>query len=163
VNDILQRTPQSVDQVTIEPDGKWSQNALPTSPGQTNGSAVQNGDDDDDDIIEIKDIRLASLKSEYTSTPASGPKTPSANSREPSASRSSSNKRPVIDLTISDDEDEPPRPAKRTMTSNAFPNMLERRNGYRALNGTSRLNGLSFHMPSGNSRSNPSSVGTPDR
>ncbi|KAH0565786.1 hypothetical protein GP486_000805 [Trichoglossum hirsutum] len=162
VNNILQRTPQSVDQVTIEPDGKWSQNALPTTSGQINGSTIQNGDDDDD-IIEIRDTRLTSLKSDYAPAPAPGPKTPSINSREPSAPLSSSSKRHVIDLTISDDEDEPPRPAKRTLTSDNFPNAPERRNGYRAPNNGPRLNGVSFHLPPGNSRSNPSPIGTPDR
>ncbi|KAH0538726.1 hypothetical protein FGG08_004678 [Glutinoglossum americanum] len=172
VNDILQSTPKSVDQVTIEPDGKWSQNTLPISPGQTDGSNFQNGNDDDD-IIEIQDMRLTSLKSEYTSTPTSGPRTPSINSREPSTSRSSNSKRPVIDLTLSDDDEEPPRPAKRTMTSGALTNVLARRNGYRTHTSglprdhqtpnSSRLNGLSFQMPPGSSRSNPSSIGTPDR
>jgi E3 SUMO-protein ligase PIAS1 len=170
VNDILQSTPKSVDQVTIEPDGKWSQNTLPISPGQIEGSHPQNSDDDDD-IIEIQDMRLSSLKSEYIPTPTSGPKTPSTNSREPSTSRSSASKRPVIDLTLSDD-DEPPRPSKRTMIS-SVPNGQARRNGYRTHTSSlphehetansSRWNGFSFSMPSGNSRSNPSSIGTPDR
>jgi E3 SUMO-protein ligase PIAS1 len=166
VNDILQSTPKSVDQVVIEPDGKWSQNALPISPRRTNSSQLQNsgGDDVDDDIIEIQDVRLASLKTEYASTPTSGPKTPSSNSRELSTSRSSTNKRPVIDLTLSDDDDGPQRPAKRAMNSDALTNnALERRNGYRTHTSSSRLNGLSFQMPAGNSRSNPTSIGTPDR
>ncbi|KAI9766837.1 MAG: SUMO ligase siz1, partial [Geoglossum simile] len=164
VNDILQSTPKSVDQVVIEPDGKWSQNALPISPRRANNSQLQGGGDDDgddDDIIEIQDIRLTSLKTEYASTPASGPKTPPTNSRETSASRPSTNKRPVIDLTLSDDDEGPPRPAKRAMNSNSLTNNL--RNGYRAHTSSSRLNGLSFQMPAGNSRSNPTSIGTPDR
>ena len=170
MNDILQSTPKSVDQVVIEPDGKWSQNALPVSPRRTSSSQPQNGGgddndgDDDIDIIEIQDVRLTSLKTEHASMTASGPKTPATKSREPSTSRSSTAKRPVIDLTLSDDDDAPPRPPKRVMNSDVLTNnALERRNGYRTHSSNSQLNSLSFQMPAGNSRSNPTSVGTPDR
>ncbi|KAK2794949.1 SUMO ligase siz1 [Onygenales sp. PD_12] len=119
VDNILRATPSSVDQVTIEPDGVWSKPA--DADDARNGTGQPPSDDEDDnDLIEIQDDRLVTMKQEPMTTSMTLQSTPSARSRElssvPSASRQSTNKRPasqVIDLTLSDDDEEPPRPAKR--------------------------------------------------
>ena len=90
-------------------------------------NGLQLSDDGDDDLIEIRDVRVANVRGGAT-TPAA--RTPTTSSREPSsfidAPSSNSSKRPasaVIDLTLSDD-DEPPRLAKRQMTFNTPTNYL---------------------------------------
>ena len=122
VDDILKATPKSVDQVTIEPNGMWSQTAgnVPSPPGTSNGHASTDGEEE---LVEIKDIsRLASVKSEMIREPGLM-RTPPVSSREqstssavPPSASTSSNKRQasqVVDLTLSsDDDDDPPRAAK---------------------------------------------------
>ncbi len=131
VLDILKSTPKSVDQVTIEPNGHWSQTAGndPSPPRTSNDHASSDGDED---LVEIQDMpRVASVKSEATREPGLM-RTPPISSREQSSSSAppptSNNKRPVsqvVDLTLSSDEDEePPRAAKRQVThksSSALP------------------------------------------
>ena len=110
VSDIIKSTARDIEQVTVEPNGKWAIYAVePATPEHSRPSAS----DDDDDIVEISDNRVLSLKTE--STPAASlNQTPPYSSREQSvvssAARqpSSAPKRPasaVIDLTESDDED----------------------------------------------------------
>lgn len=117
-NDILKSTPRDVDQVAIEPDGKWSRisERSPTSEG---GRFPQG---DDDDLIEIKDMpRVAAVKSEAVSSTSPLMRTPPASSREDSTSSTAPSsaglKRSighVVDLTTSsDEEEEPQRPPKR--------------------------------------------------
>jgi E3 SUMO-protein ligase PIAS1 len=114
--DILVRTPESVEQVTIEPDGKWSvpgakKEATPTQEA----SCV-----DDDDIV-VSEIARTGGRTTTTPSLATAPTThlatpTSVASRDTSAAPRSSSKRPaveVIDLTLSDDDDEPPRAVKR--------------------------------------------------
>ena len=122
VDDILKSTPKSVDQVTIEPDGKWfhTPGGAP-SPLRTNGRTSSDGEDD---LVEIRDMpRLASVKTEFTRE-LGLMSTPPISSREQSTSSAappnqSSNKRSVgqiVDLTLSSDEDdEPQRPVKRPL------------------------------------------------
>ena len=112
VDDILKATPKSVDQVTIEPDGRWSTRSNAKSPRRsTNG---HRSSDDEDDLVEIQEVpRIASIKTE-ASHESGMLRTPPTSSREPSTSSgaqsSGSRKRPVaqvVDLTLSDeDEDE---------------------------------------------------------
>lgn len=130
VADILKSTPKSVDQVTIEPNGHWSQalGAAP-SPTLTNGHTRS---DWDDDLVEIQDLpRVASVKTEITREPGLM-RTPPISSREQSASSLTlplSNKKRsvghIVDLTLSSDEDdEPPRGPKRQIihkSSSGFP------------------------------------------
>lgn len=121
LKDILNKTKSSLEQVTVEPDGNWSTATKTETPKFPRPMAF--GSDDDDDLVEIRDDRVAQLKNGNSSTPQpmlSGIKTPDSNSfdREPSsASRRQSSKRPVaevVDLTLSDDEDDmPQRPMKR--------------------------------------------------
>lgn len=132
VREILNQTAKSVDQVTIEPSGKWSQHVKVVAPTRSNHHAV--GLDDDEDLVEIKDTRTSHLR-ETDNVPSSTTNfTPPASSREPSSSigpsKSASKKRTasaVIDLTLSDDDDEEPlapRPAKRQQTSYNTPNSM---------------------------------------
>ncbi|KAI9746427.1 MAG: SUMO ligase siz1 [Claussenomyces sp. TS43310] len=118
VNEILSMTHRSTEQVTVEPGGNWSQNAKPASTPNLNVRATKLGssEEDDDDLIEIKDIRVNALKKDSTPVTSMLSRTPPASSREPSISSASRNsissKRPisaVIDLTGSDeDEDDEP-------------------------------------------------------
>ena len=150
VDDILKATNRNVEQVTVEPNGEWSQNRPSGTP-----------DDDDSDLVEIQDSRISNLKQEYT--PASSiHRTPPYSSREPSIASSSAQrpasaapKRPasaVIDLTLSDDEDLPVRPAKRP--SLAPPTSSS--------SGSSFRDGVSFQLPrpSLTPQSNPGRLGT---
>jgi E3 SUMO-protein ligase PIAS1 len=123
VQNILRSTSKSVDQVTIEPDGTWTQNAKQASPADMNAS-------DDEDLVEIKDTRVSAIKRGNTPTPSlSSTRSPQTASREPSTSGTTSHagtsgKRPisqVIDLTLSDDEDDDqPRAPKRQFNTSAY-------------------------------------------
>lgn len=108
--------------MNIEPDGKWSTISDGSENKVENNTSFQ-ADDEDDDLVEVQQPRLENLKRESTSVQLGLQSPQSLQSREPSsvpsAPRSVNNlKRPasqVIDLTGSDDDDdEPPRPAKRT-------------------------------------------------
>lgn len=119
VEDILTNTPQSVEQVTIEPDGQWvlpaRQSEEKTRP-QPETSFV---DVDDLVIAQVSSLQSNTVtpsRSGYTfSTPVQG------SSREGSSMpprSTTSSKRPaaeVIDLTLSDDEADA-RPIKRPNT-----------------------------------------------
>ncbi|EHL01649.1 hypothetical protein M7I_2283 [Glarea lozoyensis 74030] len=48
---ILINTPDSADQVTVQPDGKWQLHSKNDNPSQSNG--VASDDDDDDDLVEV--------------------------------------------------------------------------------------------------------------
>ncbi|KAE8339349.1 hypothetical protein BDV24DRAFT_152894 [Aspergillus arachidicola] len=119
VDDILRSTSTDVEQVVVEPDGRWS-NPRVVDASEAGGVTPES---DDDDLIEIKELGNTPVKQE--SLPAASlslQRTP-AQSREPSSTSSvarlSTNKRPaaqVIDLTGSDDDNDdgsPVRPPKR--------------------------------------------------
>lgn len=114
MDNILQSTAPSVEQVMIEPDGTWSK------PGEDgNASKRDDSPEGDDDLVEISDERPA-VKQEATPVRFSLNRSTPAESREPSsapsAARSSANKRPaseVIDLTLSDEDEAPRPPPKR--------------------------------------------------
>lgn len=129
--DILRSTPKSIDQVTIEPNGKWLQTSdSGSSPrGTTNGRASSDGEEE---LVEIP--RMTSVKSELARDQGLM-RTPPVSSREQSTSsalppaQTSSNKRSagqVVDLTFSSDEDEePPRAAKLHKSSADFPKLSD--------------------------------------
>ncbi|KAJ6024503.1 hypothetical protein N7540_005300 [Penicillium herquei] len=118
VDEILKSTESEVDQVVVEPNGDWSQpdNSNAAKLGGTTPTT------DDDDLIEISEPSLGTVKQEPITSNILLERTP-AQSRETStpssAVRMSSKKRPaaVIDLTASDDEDDvnesPGPPLKR--------------------------------------------------
>ena len=95
-------------------------------------------DNVDDDLIEIKDTRLSSLKEEPKAVHRSLQHITPERSREQSTAssglRQPSSKRPasqVIDLTGSDEEETPYRPPKRP--SYNHPSRLAVQNGFREL------------------------------
>ncbi|KAL4958827.1 transport protein particle component-domain-containing protein [Aspergillus stella-maris] len=134
VDDILHSTPVNMEQVTIEPNGRWftpqdEAVAAAGTGGVTPGT-------DDDELIEIREPGITPVKQEpavldlFQQTPA--------RSREQSSAWST-NKRPapVIDLTGSDEDDDddgsPVRPPKRQAVN--LPRPLPRhdpRSPYRA-------------------------------
>ncbi|KAB5570329.1 PINIT domain-containing protein [Coniochaeta sp. 2T2.1] len=119
VKDILTNTPLSVEQVTIEPDGRW---LLPSAQNeQKNQPQAETSFVDDDDLVagnvsSRQSTAATPNRSAYQfSTPAQ------ESSREGSSMpprSTTSSKRPaaeVIDLTLSDDDE--PRPVKRANTN----------------------------------------------
>ncbi|KAI5815972.1 PINIT domain-containing protein [Pyronema omphalodes] len=116
-DDILHNTPSTVDSVTIDPEGRWS------VASESSKSPIPDDSDDDEphesaikrEIVDLDDGPSEAIAS---STPIH------SNSRANSASvQRSSNKRAfsqVIDLTLSDDEEES-QPAKRINHSERLP------------------------------------------
>lgn len=93
--------------MAVEPDGRWS------NPNDTGGQLTPA---DDDDLIEVGTSKAPGVKKEPSEgglqqTPAHRPTLPSSPAHTPSGSKRTSD---VIDLTGSDEDDEPPaRPVKR--------------------------------------------------
>ena len=118
VNDILEKTPLSIDQVTIEPDGKWSQ----TSEAETlpRDSQDQPNVGDDDELVEIKDMpRIAAAKNKVGLIASPTREQPISVLAVNSAGSKRSISQ-VIDLTLSSDEnDEPTRTPKRQLTNSS--------------------------------------------
>ncbi|KAH8895150.1 hypothetical protein GQ53DRAFT_79339 [Thozetella sp. PMI_491] len=154
MKDILANTSESVDQITIEPDGRW----LPPGGSESGRSPVQSRSQepiqdvlDAEDFFEISSVAHVggragshqtpglgtpktfgvSATASYVGTPSFG--TPSLATPKTTASPrpapGSSNKRPaaeVIDLTLSDDDDEPSQPPPKrpnwgTNLTSSFP------------------------------------------
>ncbi|RDL35035.1 Uncharacterized protein BP5553_06966 [Venustampulla echinocandica] len=117
VRTILKNTSKSVDQVTIQPDGKWELHSRKEPLSHSNGVAS----DDDDDLVEVtKTGDSVSMGTPLTYRPLTGALPQRSGSSRDSSSASA--KRPiaaVIDLTSSGDEDEEPvaRTPKRQQTS----------------------------------------------
>lgn len=138
VLDILDHTSADVEQVTIEPDGAWSQGdsakPQPTSNKKRKLNATPDSDDDDD-LVLIEDSRpTGNSYITQTLTPSSV-RTPPLNGsgREDSVAtsntRRSVSKRPrqeVIDLTLDDDDDDDDdqdaRPHVKRHSTNTHPN-----------------------------------------
>jgi E3 SUMO-protein ligase PIAS1 len=129
VKDILDRTRDSTEQVTIEPDGQWRTEAHeepePKRP-RISGASLGSVRLDDDDVISLEDD-FGVVSSRNTQTPSRsmlGTRTPSVSragmngSSTPNGAAGSSRKRTaeVIDLTLSDSEDDAPPPTKRQNT-----------------------------------------------
>jgi E3 SUMO-protein ligase PIAS1 len=131
--EILDKTPATTEKVDIEPNGQWKVIKDENDDDEeTAGTSYKRGrasyDDDFEDIVELdqpESKKINGMKRESfhsQSSPFGGASltsltTPPVPSREASAPQSA-NKRPqsaVIDLTLSDDDedDQPPRPAKR--------------------------------------------------
>lgn len=124
VKDILKKTPKSVDQVIVQPDGKWDVNAKKTTTSNSRSSGLS--DESDDDLVEITksgdSVRMGTPQ--VFKNPGA---TLAGRSREPSSSSTvtkgaTGGKRTisaVIDLTSSGDEDDEltAPPPKRTNTN----------------------------------------------
>lgn len=129
---ILLNTPPDAEQVTVEPDGSWhlktdNEDDTPSNPFANDRSNGHNNADDDD-LVEIIDhdgpgiamrprdpMSLASIQTppvggrDSSFTPSFTPSAASTSTPQPQQSQA--RKRPreeVIDLTLSDDDDEPP-------------------------------------------------------
>lgn len=127
VQDILDKTSRSIEQVTVEPSGDWHEvRTGDAQDGRLQARAAYDNDSDDD-IVEIPDTRVGKVKAEAKSAtpallqhtpPLSSRSTPAAPVARPSnGTNGGKRSQVVVDLTLSDDEDEPPRPAKRQNTS----------------------------------------------
>ncbi|KAL4789900.1 PINIT domain-containing protein [Aspergillus venezuelensis] len=114
VDDILHSTPVNMEQVTIEPDGRWFTPQDEAVAAAGTGGATPGTDDDE--LIEIREPGITPVKQEpavldlFQQTPA--------RSREQSSAWSTTKRpAPVIDLTGSDEDDDddgsPVRPPKR--------------------------------------------------
>jgi E3 SUMO-protein ligase PIAS1 len=148
-----------VEQVAVEPNGVWSTiDSNHTHGHQANSD--DDDDDDDDDLIEITQLpRMAMLKSEALMTPTLA-RTPPQSSREQSITstiqRSGGQKRPaaIIDLTISEDEESPPRAPKRRTTSHvASPASFDSLPSRNMHGHSDDSSSLSFSIPKQTSRS----------
>ncbi|TVY45204.1 E3 SUMO-protein ligase, partial [Lachnellula occidentalis] len=124
VKSILKSTSRSVDQVTIQPDGKWELNTRKENNSRNSG--VASTSDDDDDLVEVTksgdSVKMGTPRAYGTplgsatngSAPPSGPpKTTASGSIKRSISE-------VIDLTSSGDEDDEPlaRPQPKRQQTN---------------------------------------------
>lgn len=140
--EILQKTPPSIEKVDIEPNGEWriikeEEDTKPPGHSSKDGRASYDDDFDDDDLIEVVEPK-ASGRAPAPARPTPSLLSPMPDQRFPintpplssrggslapsAASGAQSNKRPaaqVVDLTLSDDEDEPPRSGKRQQTGNS--------------------------------------------
>ncbi|KAK7951750.1 uncharacterized protein PG986_007478 [Apiospora aurea] len=127
VKDILDHTSESTEQVTIEPDGQWRAQASsepePKRPRYSSGANASVIDDDDDDVVPLDSFSLPSARN--TQTPNQSlfgtPGPAQGNGSVSSASR----KRPaeVIDLTLSDDEDDEPVRAPKRQNAGQTPSL----------------------------------------
>jgi E3 SUMO-protein ligase PIAS1 len=114
---ILAQTTDAVEQVTIEPNGEW---AVPGAKKEATPNQETSYLDDDDIVVSQVTKTGGRVSTGPAQAAASTPHlaTPtSVASRDTSAAPRSSKKRPapeVIDLTLSDDDEEPPRPMKRS-------------------------------------------------
>ncbi|KAK8049255.1 PINIT domain-containing protein [Apiospora phragmitis] len=125
--DILDHTSESTEQVTIEPDGQWRAQASsepePKRPRYSSGVNASVIDDDDDDVVPLDSFSLPSARN--TQTPNQSLfGTPGPAQGNGSAS-SGSRKRPaeVIDLTLSDDEDNEPVRAPKCQNAGQTPSL----------------------------------------
>jgi E3 SUMO-protein ligase PIAS1 len=125
--EILDSVPKGTDQVTVEPNGEWS-NEKENPKARNSGYGYDQSPESDEDLVEIPDYRVSAIKNEAY-TPQSLSRTPPLSSREASTAPRTGSKRgsEVVDLTLSDD-DEPARPAKKVAytTPSSFPDPSRR-------------------------------------
>lgn len=134
--DILKNTPRSIEKVDVEPDGEWRV-IKEDERQQPNGAPKPRAsydDDFDDDLVEIdapsnkpvNGVKQTASQSSPMGAPSSFTNTPPLSSREPSVAQSTNSaqragsKRPassVIDLTLSDEDEQPVRSHKRQTTT----------------------------------------------
>ncbi|KAI2642555.1 hypothetical protein GGS21DRAFT_177964 [Xylaria nigripes] len=123
VKDILDKTTDSIEQVTIEPNGQWMTPSTKALPQRSRVSGADTGIHvvDDVSVVADKPSNLNGTSHAYSTPPRAfaGNGLISSGSKEPlGAPTSNGKKRPaaeVIDLTLSSDEDDSPlvRPVKR--------------------------------------------------
>lgn len=117
--EILEKTSDSEEQVTIEPDGSWKSQSAVERETRSNGYSGNSAKiEDDDDLLILSTPYFNGLDGFGTPSRAlaTGSSTPTPQQPPAATARSGGAKRTaeVIDLTFSSDEDEPvARPAKR--------------------------------------------------
>lgn len=127
VKSILKSTSRSVDQVTIQPDGKWELNIRKENNSRNSG--VASASDDDDDLVEITksgdSVKMGTPRAYGTpfGSGSNGSAPPSGPPKTTSSSSSTKRSHAVIDLTSSGDEDDEPlaRQPKRQQTNGHTP------------------------------------------
>jgi E3 SUMO-protein ligase PIAS1 len=101
VQNILDSTSPDTEQVTLEPDGTWSaQKEEPNNSSHRNSNPTPSDDEDDDDLVEIPGMRLSFNRNPFQ------PLTPSSVPTPPQSSVQKRAREEVIDLTLSDDDDD---------------------------------------------------------
>ncbi|KAH8196613.1 hypothetical protein TruAng_009207 [Truncatella angustata] len=134
VKDILDRTHEDTEQVTIEPDGEWrTEGRAEPVPKRPRVSAAHSMSsiklDDDDDIVALDDFSSPLASGRNTQTPNRSMIGTPSNAGNGSTSTPNGRKRTaeVIDLTLSDDDDddEPPRPPPKRQNTSAVPSMSD--------------------------------------
>lgn len=105
MNDVLANTPHDMEQVTIEPNGKWSQISEPDAI--PNSSSNQTVSADDDELIEIRDMpRVVSVSNGYSNLISNSPQ--NVSTEPPAASLTvptGGAKRTHLIIDISSDEE----------------------------------------------------------
>ncbi|KAI5308623.1 SUMO ligase siz1, partial [Ascosphaera atra] len=113
VDNILKTTNSEVEQVVVEPNGEWYVQGEGGPDRQASTPAMG----ENDDIVEITEDRPMQAKEEEqpSGTPANLSRIPQQSSTPiPTPSGSTAKrKHEVIDLTLSDEDEDPPRPPKR--------------------------------------------------
>ncbi|KAK8021237.1 SUMO ligase SizA [Apiospora arundinis] len=128
VKDILDRTSENTEQVTIEPDGQWRAQASsepePKRPRYSSGVNASVIDDDDDEVVPLDSFSLQSARNTLTPNQSLFG-TPGSAQGNGNGSSSGSRKRPaeVIDLTLSDDEDDEPVRAPKRQNAGTTPSL----------------------------------------
>lgn len=92
VQEILDSVPKDTDQVTIEPNGNWVRGNKSDSQTPHNSKTAQDPGSDDD-LVEITDYRITTIKSEAMNSPLSAARTPPLSSRDSSTAPRTGNKR----------------------------------------------------------------------
>ncbi|KAI1460722.1 PINIT domain-containing protein [Annulohypoxylon moriforme] len=119
VDEVLSTTPDTLQQVTIEPDGRWRTKTEEPEPSRPRPT-ISNNIEDDDDLSILSDSHgfpngtssgMTNGRHSFTTPNRSFHSgTPVGGARETPTAPRSSNKRPaeVIDLTLDSDEDDEP-------------------------------------------------------
>lgn len=122
-DDILRNVSNNVDQVTVDPDGKWhiGDTQKPNNQQGQNQDSDDDDDDDDNDLVMLPDPRSSSRDFIRTPNMAGSPSFSGPSTMTSTAPYSAGKRKhaETIDLTIDDsDDDQPPRPPpKRSNTS----------------------------------------------
>ncbi|ETS85730.1 hypothetical protein PFICI_03755 [Pestalotiopsis fici W106-1] len=126
VKDILDRTHEDTEQVTIEPNGEWrTEGRSEPEPKRARHSGAHTiasiKVDDDDDVVALDDYSPpANQRIKTPSQSMNGTPSNNAHANGSTSTPSGSRKRTaeVIDLTLSSDDDEPIRPQPKRQNQN---------------------------------------------
>lgn len=110
---MLAKTPQDMEQVTIEPDGNWSQLSEPDVPPNPSGNQPISADDDE--LIEIRDMpRVISIPNGYPHLISNSPLSRELSVASPLVLTGSTKRsHPIIDISSDEEGGEQRRSPKR--------------------------------------------------